>query len=341
MRIRSWLVAAVVLTACTADVADEAPSVEEGDAPVPSTEDVAAEVENDPEVEDDPVRVAAGPDPETALLAEVMVRLLEVADLPAEVVPFPDARDSRQALETGQVDARPGYTGETWLETLERPDPPGDGRESFEAVQSHDAGRGIVWLRPRFLDGLGEPPANATFAFVVAGPPSVDAGLTSVSQLATRLSEDTEATLCVDQDFASRADGLRAVLAAYSVRSDQPVLAAEPDEVVAAVLAGDCVAGLTTATDGIVWAAGLRPLIDDLQVFPAFLVVPQLREDAVEERPGLREALGPLASHLSTQRLGEWNARVAVGEPLEQVAEDAVAALAEESGVLELDLTDD
>ena len=305
--LRLWLVVvAGTLGACTAVGADP-----------PESDDAAQGPE--------PVTVAVGQDAESALLAEVMVGLLEHAGLPAETVRFPGARAARQAIADGEVDVRAGYTGEAWLETLERADPPGDVRRSFQEVSEHDDE--VVWMQPRFLEGIDEPPANATFAFVVAGPPSLDAQLTTVSQLATRLSEQADATLCVDHEFASRPDGLRAVLAAYSVRSDQPVLAAAPDEVVGAVLAGDCVAGLTTATDGAAWASGLRPLVDDLEVFPAFVVVPQLSRVAVAERPQIRAALGPLASNLSTRLLGDWNARVATGEPPDQVAEDAVALL--------------
>lgn len=316
MRILAWVVSAALLGACTAAGADGDGA---GDAAVDGAE---------PEE----LTVAAGPDAESALLAEVMVGLLERAELPASTLHYNDARDARRALESGEVDVRTGYTGEAWLQSLERADPPGDVHESFVEVQAHDAEEGLVWLEPEFEDGLTGPPANATFAFMVAGPPSVDAGLTTMSQLATRLSEQGEATLCVDREFASRTDGLRAVLAAYSVRSDQPVLAAEPDEVVGAVLAGDCLAGLSTATDGAAWAAGLRPLVDDLEVFPAFAVLPQLSEEALEEQPGIEAALRPLASQLSTARLGRWNARVAAGEPLEQVAEQAVAELVELTG---------
>jgi hypothetical protein len=116
-----------------------------------------------------------------------MAALLGFADLPAEVVTFSDPRDARQALELGDVDLQPGYTGEAWLEVLGRPDPPGDPRESYLAVRDHDIDEDIVWLRPSFGDGLDEPPANATFAFVVQGPPSVDADLRTLSQLAARL----------------------------------------------------------------------------------------------------------------------------------------------------------
>jgi osmoprotectant transport system substrate-binding protein len=278
------------------------------------------------------IQVAAGPDAESVLLAHTLVELLALEEVPAEAVVFSDARDTRQALELRDVELRIAYTGETWLQTLGRADPPGDPEESFEEVRAHDAEEGLVWFRPPFGDSIAEPPADATFAFMVAGPPSIHADLTSVSQLASRLSADPDATLCVDPEFASRADGLRAVLAAYSVRSDQPVLAASPEDAVRGVSLGECIAGLTSATDGQAWRAGLRPLVDDLDVFPAFVVLPQVRRQTLLERPLVGRSVSPMATELSTELLGQMNARVAGGEPIEEVAAAAARELALRAG---------
>lgn len=274
------------------------------------------------------VRVAGGPDAETQLLAMIMVELLEREGLGAEVVPFADSRDSRRALEFGAVDVRLGYTGEAWLETLGRADPPGDPHRSFLAVRDHDAAVGIIWLRPRFSGQIDGPPADATFAFVVQSPPSIDADLRTMSQLAARLSAQPDALVCVDEEFASRPDGLPAVLSAYSVRSDRPFLAADPAQAVFGVSAGECLAGLTTATDGDAWRAGLQPLADDLGVFPAFVAVPQVRYEALREQPGIRVALSPLVTRMSTGMLAEWNGLVRSGVPMAEVAAEAANTLA-------------
>jgi osmoprotectant transport system substrate-binding protein len=285
-----------------------------------------------PEEDTDPVRVAFGPDAETELLGHVLAQLLEAEELEAELVPFSGAEDSRQALELGAVDVRVGYTGEAWLEVLGRADPPGDPRDSVAEVYAHDLADGIVWLRPRFGDGPDEPPANATFAFAVMGPPGADADLRTVSELATRLSEEAEARVCVDEEFGSRSDGLRAVLQAYSVRSDRPFLAASPEEAVLGVAAGDCLAGLTTTTDGHAWRSGLQTLTDDLHVFPAFVPLPQVRAEAVEEHPGLRSALTPLSTELTTTLLGRSNAAVAGGAEVEEIAAELVTELRRRAG---------
>lgn len=280
----------------------------------------------------EPVRVAVGPDAEAELLARTMLALLEADGLPTEPVTFSEPEDGRQALELGAVDVRLGYTGEAWLETLGRADPTGDPRESVTQVRAHDLAEDIVWLPPRFGEGPAEPPANATFAFAVMGPPGADADLRTVSELATRLSEQPDARVCVDEEFGERPDGLRAVLQAYSVRSGREFLAASPEEAVLGVAAGDCLAGLTTASDGLAWRAGLQPLVDDLQVFPAFVPLPQVRAEVLEERPGVRRALRPFGEELTTVLLGRSNAAVAGGTEMEEAAAGLARELRRRAG---------
>jgi glycine betaine/choline ABC-type transport system substrate-binding protein len=281
----------------------------------------------------DPLRVGTSPEQEARLLALTLVAMLEGARLPAMVETFDGATDARQALELGAIDLLPGYTGAAWLDVLGRPDPPGDPRTSYRRVRQDDADGGVVWLRPRFAleEGLDVPPANATFAFFVQGPPSLAASLATMSQLAARLGEQPEALLCVDPEFAERADGLEAVLDAYAI-ADVRSAPAPPDEAIAGVGSGECLAGLATATDGAAWRAGLRPLIDDLRVFPAFVVTVQVPNGLRVSRPDVVAAITPFTDHLTTERLGRWNAQVVGGADVEQVAAEAARQLAELAG---------
>lgn len=277
------------------------------------------------------VRIASGPDDETRMLAQLAATMVSQGGFTVEIVPFMDGRDARQALELGEVDIGIGYTGEAWLDVLGRPDPPSDPLAGWQAVRDHDVDNGLVWLRPRFEEGLDQPPANATFAFVVQGPPSIDADIATMSQLAARLSARPEALVCVDREFAERPDGLAAVLLAYSVRSDRPFLGADPAEAVLGVAAGECIAGLTTATDGAAWLNGLYPLIDDLRVFPAFVPVPVVRAILIDGYPEIRSLLEPMTTGLSTQGLGTMNARVRAGVPIDVVASEGAESLSARS----------
>lgn len=276
------------------------------------------------------LRVAAGSDPETVLLARTVSVLAAEAGIEVELVGLADARSERQAAVVGDVDVHVGYSGQAWLEVLGRADPPGDPFTSMEAVRTADLARGLIWLAPTETSTAGQgptvPPANATLALFVAGPPAVDADLRTVSALALRLGERPDAALCVDPGFADRPDGLAALLAAYGVRRDRPFLAADPERAVLGIVARDCLAGLSSATDGRAWAAGLQPLADDLRFFFAMVPAPVVRAEALAVHPGLEAALAPLAG-LTTAALGRANAQVLAGAPVGAVAADLAELL--------------
>lgn len=263
---------------------------------------------------------------ETQLLGQVMRRLLAAAGIRARLEELDDGAAIRQALELGAVDVAVGYTGEAWLQALGRPDPPGDARTSFREVARADAERGLIWLRPRFAraPSPARPPADATFAFFVQGAPLAGApSLATMSEFAARVSADPSARVCVDDEFGTRPDGLRRLWRSYSVDPDRGYFPAGPREALRGVAAGGCLAGLASATSGEAWRLNLQPLIDDRQVFPAFVVTPVVAEEATAEHPGLPGALRPLADTLTTEMLGQWNARVASGAPVEKVARAA------------------
>lgn len=275
-----------------------------------------------------PVLVGAWPSLEPRLLSETIVALLAAESIDATIREFGDAAAARQALELGEVELLPGYTGAAWLEVLGRSDPPGDVGTSFARVREFDERAGLLWLRPTFEDGWADsPPADATFSFFVLGPPALDARLTTMSQLASRLSEDPTARLCIDEDFSRRPDGREAVYRAYGISVDRSDFAAAPEAAVAAVRDRGCLAGLATTTDGSAWLAGLTPLIDDLSVFPAFGVAIVARQ-SVLQGSGLPAALGPFSSQLTSDLLARHNGAVLRGGSTPAALVEAGQALA-------------
>ncbi len=281
----------------------------------------------------DPVILGTGPEAESRLLAAVASDLLLRAGYAPTVVELADAGAAQRALDVGDVDLLPGYTGEAWLD-LGLENPSSDPRTSFARVQSVAASFGITWLRPGFeLElGVNGPPADATFGLFVRGIPSPDADLRTISQLATRLPERPEARVCVDADFIRRDDGWRAVAQAYSI-AEPIIVEAGPIDALRGVATGECFVGLGSATDGEAWAAGLQLLDDPLGVFPAFAVTFQARTELVEEDPGIEQALAPLTAHLTTRLLGIWNGQVARGGAIAEVAAAAADAVLQQSGV--------
>jgi osmoprotectant transport system substrate-binding protein len=152
----------------------------------------------------------------------------------------------------------------------------------------------------------------------------------SLVDLAVAANADPEVVLCVDPDFAERPDGLGEVARIYGVSDEvlaNQVLAVPPAEAVVGVTRGGCTAGLTTATDGQAWLAGLYALNDPQRTFPAFVVAPVVSREAIEAYPDLPVALEPFGADLTTDRLAAWNGRVAAGEGVEVVGRDAAGGL--------------
>jgi glycine betaine/choline ABC-type transport system substrate-binding protein len=267
------------------------------------------------------VRVGVGAEPESVLLGHVMVALLEDAGIPAEIVPFGQTRDARQAVALGEADIAPSYTGAVWLDELGWSDPPGDTAVSYDRIRAADARRSLVWV--------AASRANATLAFVVPDRSDGAPAPETLEDLALVVNTDRSARLCVDPDIAERPDGLPSVARLYSISDEVlagQVLPMAPEDAVAGVVGGTCVAGLTTATDGQAAAAGLRPLADPFGSFPAFVVGVVGHEDRME-RP-VEEALAPLTA-LSTEALAAWNGQVVTGDDLPGVARTAAAWLRE------------
>lgn len=294
------------------------------------------------------VLVGSGPESESTLVAHVFAALLAAQEIPAEVKSFDHRRDARQAIELGEVEVVPAYTGAVWLDELGWSDPPGDPRTSYERISRADAGRGLVWLPPTGV--------NATFTFVVRGVPATSASMEVLDDLALVVNQaaagqaprgeqeddalddpppPSEARLCVDPAFASRADGLEAFARLYSLREEvltSQLVLTDPDETVQAVADGRCLGGLTTATDGVAWLQDLHPLRDDLKIFPAFVLAPVVREELESSRSEVVAALEPFGAAVTNQRLASWNGRVSLGEPVETVAAEVAQELLAEHG---------
>lgn len=260
------------------------------------------------------VVIGAGSTDEQRLLAAVAHQALARAGVVAEVRPDLGATLGlrRQAL-ADQIDLFWDYTGSAWALGLREAAPPADPLESWERVREADQEQGLRWL-----DATA---ANATFALVVrrADLPPPDSQR-DLGWLAGELSSGRR-RLCADADFITRADGLRSLAAEYGI--DTVTLrkrAATEDQAIAAVAAGECFAGLATATSGAARGAGLVPVEDELRVFPAFVVAPVIRQGSPADQAAVVGALRPVIAALDTARLAALNARVAAGQDPEGVA---------------------
>lgn len=266
--------------------------------------------------------LGVGSTTEQHVLAALTVVALDRAGIPTEVrTELGGTMGLRREAGRDAIDLFWDYTGAAWALGLGEHAPPADPNESYQRVRRADEDFGLEWLDPTT--------ANATLALFVRTedlPASTEPG--GLTWLAGVLSGG-EAALCADPDFIRRPGGLDALAEAYAIGRDRLQLVGAAEELaIESVAAGDCFAGLATATSGQARLAGLHPVSDDLRLFPAFVIAPVARARALEQHEGLADALAPLVALLDTQSLALLNARVEEGDDPEDVAEDFFAATA-------------
>ena len=266
--------------------------------------------------------MGVGPTVEQRVLAAVTAEALARAGLSVRLEEVEGQTTTlRRRARADAIDLFWDYTGAAWALGLgERVPPAADPLESYEQIRSADERNGLHWLSPSS--------ANATLALFVRAEdlPAHDADR-SLAWLAGRLSSG-DARLCADPDFLQSPAGLSALAVEYAINLDQvEQQPATEEEAVAAVAAGECFAGLATATSPQAVIEGLVPVADVQAVFPAFVAAPVMRSDDVALRRRVDAALAPVTAALDTATLARLNAEVQSGRDPTTVAASFVDAV--------------
>lgn len=272
-----------------------------------------------------PITIASKIDTEGALLGNVMRLVLENAGF--EVIDRTELGPTdvvRKALETGEVDMYPEYTGNgNWFFS---PNDYGDrwhDREgALAAVRELDrAAFDIAWLEPA--------PANNTWAIAVRGDLADAENLKTMSDFAAYVNAGGRVKLVGSEEFVSRPDSLPAFQEAYGfeLAQDQLLVLSSGNTALteqAAARGTDGVnASMAYGTDGPLAAFGLVVLEDNLGVQLIYEPAPRVRAAVLARYPELKELLNPVFTSMDLVTLQTLNARIAVeGLPAAEVAEE-------------------
>ena len=255
---------------------------------------------------------------EQEVLGQIAIQALEAAGATVEDrTGLAGTNAAREALTSGEIDAYWEYTGTGWITHLGHDEPIPDGRKQYEAVAEEDLREnGIRWLEPAS--------ANNSFAIAVRSEAAGVLGVTSLSELGV-LAElrPEDASLCAASEFLGRDDGLPGVERVYDFQlPDDNVVEMEEDEIYGAIDEGDrCNFGEVFETDGRIRAFDLTLLKDDKGFFPIYNPSLTVREQTMDEYPGISEVFDPITEELDNETLQELNAAVDVdGESAEAVA---------------------
>lgn len=231
---------------------------------------------------------------------------------------LPGSISSREAVAKGDADAMYEYTGTAWITYQGNSEPIDDPQAQWKAVRDADTANGVAWLPQSTL--------NNTYALAISKKNNAKYGLRTLSDVAKLAARDPAAvTVCVENEFASREDGLPGMEKAYGMKIPTGnIRKMDAGIIYTQVSTSDsCLLGEVFTTDGRIKAMDLDVLADDRHFFPNYNAAPELNAKTLARYPVIAELLDPVTRKLTTEVARELNAKVDVdGQGAHEVAKD-------------------
>lgn len=263
------------------------------------------------------VRIVGQTFGEAALVTAMYDELLTDAGYDTDVK-LVDARAAYIKTFPKTIDVVPEYVGGivNELNTLKN----GADAKPFEAGDGEELARqGKSLLDDQGITLLDLSSATDTNAFFVTKDYSESEGVTKLSDL-----EGKSVVLAAAPDCEGRLDCEGGLTGDYGIDVTKVLpLGYASDQTYQSVLDGESQLGETSTTDGTLSSQGLVVLDDDKQIQPAQNLVPAVSTDFLDQHPDVADVLNPLMAALTTEKLTELNAKIAVDrEKPEDVAHD-------------------
>ena len=244
--------------------------------------------------------------PEAELVAAMYDELLTDAGYTTDVK-LVDTRDVYMQSFPGDVDIVPEYVGGIldFLNTTKngadaKPITTSDAQQSIAAGKSLLDKQGITLLNPS--------QATDTNAFFVSKDYADSEGVSTLSDL-----KGKSVVLAAAPDCQGRPDCEGGLSDTYGIDITKVLpLGYASDQTYQSVINGESQLGETSTTDGTLESQGLVLLDDDKHIQPAQNLVPAVSSDFLDAHPDVAGTLNKLMAALTTQKLTELNAKVAV-----------------------------
>ena len=228
---------------------------------------------------------------------------------------------AREAVKSGDADGMYEYTGTAWITYLGNSKPITDPLKQWQAVRDADLKNGLTWLPPSAL--------NNTYALAMNQANFKKYGTKTLSDVAALAKKDPGAvTVCVESEFANRADGLPGMEKAYGMSLPaKNITQMDTGIIYTQVKKGTCTYGEVFTTDGRIKSMNLAVMADDRKFFPNYNAAPEINTKALKKWPAIAEVLAPVTKKLNNTVAQALNAKVDVdGEDPHQVALDWMKA---------------
>ncbi|MGF1460190.1 MAG: glycine betaine ABC transporter substrate-binding protein [Leptolyngbyaceae cyanobacterium] len=259
------------------------------------------------------VRVGSKDFTEQLILGEIYALVLEDAGYSVErKLNLGGTPVAQAALEKGEIDLYPEYTGTGLLTVLKEP-VESDPAAVFEAVSTKYKDQfNLVWLEPS--------PMNNTQALAMTQEQSRELDITTISDFVAQASN---LTLIGPPEFEVREDGLPGLKSAYGDFQLKSYKAVDAGLRYQGLVDGEADVAVAFGTDGEISAYDLVVLEDDLQLFPPYQVAPVVRQELLDRQPEIQAILNDLSPLITDEVMQSLNYQVTgEGQEPEAVAQD-------------------
>ncbi|HKL11962.1 MAG TPA: glycine betaine ABC transporter substrate-binding protein [Clostridia bacterium] len=266
------------------------------------------------ENEEKKVVVASKPHSEQYILSEMITLLIENGtDISVEkkLGIGGGTANIQPAMESGEIDIYPEYTGTGWLFVLKE-ELINDPEELYEAVKT-------AYAEKYNMKWLGMYGFNNTFALAMKSSLADEMGIATYSDLAEK---GGSLVFGAEYDFYEREDGFPGLEETYGLAFEDTV---ELDIGLKYEAIGTDQVDVINAfsTDGLIKKFDLKVLEDDKMFFPAYNAATIVRQETLDMHPELEEILETMTGLISDDEMTELNYLVE-NEKMdpEKVAED-------------------
>ncbi len=262
----------------------------------------------------DKVVVASKPFTESYILAEIIAQLIERdTDLEVELKHGIAGGTSNihPAMEKGEIDMYPEYTGTSWLFVL---------KEELinDPIALYEATKKAYAEKYNFVY-MGLYGFNNTYTLAMKKDEAETLGIVTFSDLAAHTAD---LTLGSEPDFFERDDGYNALADVYGYDFKENVEMAIGLKYQAI---GDGEVDVINAfsTDGLLKEFNLKVLQDDKNFFPAYHASTVIKQETLDKHPELEKVLDKLKDAISDEVMTEMNFMVdKEGKEAKDVAKD-------------------
>jgi osmoprotectant transport system substrate-binding protein len=254
--------------------------------------------------------------PEAVIVADLYASVLKKAGYTPHVK-LVGTRDIYMNVFPKSVDVVPEYVGGI-LEFLNGT----YNNANAKPVTLSNAGKSIAAAQPLLKKAgitlLNPSPAADSNAFFVSKQYADQNHLSTLSDL-----KGKSVVLAAAPDCKGRVDCEGGLRSAYGINITKILgLGYASQETYASVLRGESQLGETSTTDGTLQTQGLVLLTDDKLIQPAENLVPAVSSSFLAAHPDVAAPLNALMAALTTQKLTELNAKVAVQRQTPQAVAD-------------------